>query len=188
MTNVWTRWAVVAATLSAALLGVSNADAERIVLLQFSGRKASVLRQKVEESLERAGHTVVKNKASSRRLSSRTIKRVGKRADAVVGGRVDRAREGDWSVSLSVNDPKTGEQLGNDIEFASHWLPGITKDLSDNVSRRVEAVMAGEPDVPVAPEPAAEADPAAEVSALEDKTSSRSEEHTSELQSQSNLV
>ena len=50
MTNVWTRWAVVAATLSAALLGVSDADAERIVLLQFSGRKASVLRQKVEEA------------------------------------------------------------------------------------------------------------------------------------------
>jgi hypothetical protein len=170
MTNVWTRWGIVAVTLSAALFGVSDAEAERIVLLQFSGRKASVLRKKVEESLERAGHTVVRSKASSRRLSSRTIKRIGKRADVVVGGQVERAREGDWSMFLSVNDPKTGEQLGENIEFSSHWLPGITKDLTDNVSRRVEAVMAGEADVPVAPEPEPEPEPglAADSSGLDD--------------------
>jgi hypothetical protein len=178
MTNVWTRWGIVAVTLSAALFGVSDAEAERIVLLQFSGRKASVLRQKVEESLERAGHTVVRSKASSRKLSKRTIKRVGKRADVVVGGQVERAREGDWSMFLSVNDPKTGEQLGENVEFESHWLPGITKDLTDNVSRRVEAVMAGEADVPVVPEPEPEpdADLAASSGGLDDDSRGQTSE------------
>jgi hypothetical protein len=139
---------------AAALLSVSDAYAERIVLLQFSGRKASVLREKVADSLESAGHTVIKSKASSK-ATQRTIKRVGKRADIVLAGKVQRARKGDWSIALVVNDAKSGEQLGNDIEFESEWLPGLTKDLQDNVSRRVEAVMAGENDSPQAPLPAA---------------------------------
>jgi hypothetical protein len=185
MTNVWTRWGIVAVTLSAALFGVSDAEAERIVLLQFSGRKASVLRKKVEDSLERAGHTVVRSKASSRKLSSRTIKRVGKRADVVVGGQVERAREGDWSMFLSVNDPKTGEQLGENIEFQSHWLPGITKDLTDNVSRRVEAVMAGEADVPVVTEPEPEEELAADSGGLDDAAAEASEPAPSEASSES---
>jgi hypothetical protein len=150
MKYAWTRWVGVAATLAAALLGVSDAQAERIVLLQFSGRKASVLRDKVAESLERAGHTVVRSKASSR-ASKQTIKRLGKRADAVVGGQVQHAKEGDWTVAISVSDPKKGTRLGDKIEFTNEWLPGLTKDLSDNVSRRVEAVLAGEEDVAVAP-------------------------------------
>lgn len=141
-----------ALVLAAALLSVSDAYAERIVLLQFSGRKASVLREKVAESLENAGHTVIKSKASSR-ATPRTIKRIGKRGDVVLAGKVQRARKGDWSIALVVNDAKSGEQLGNDIEFESEWLPGLTKDLQDNVSRRVEAVMAGEKDLPQAPLP-----------------------------------
>jgi hypothetical protein len=162
MKDRWTRGALAAATLVAALLGVSDAEAERIVLLQFTGRKASVLRDKVADSLERAGHTVVRSKASSRGMSPRTVKRIGKKADAVVGGQVLRAREGEWTIALSVNDPKKGTRLGDKIEFTSEWLPGLTKDLSDNVSRRVEAVMAGEEDVPVAPPPP-EPDPAPDV-------------------------
>src|SRR5262245_26216961 len=83
-----------ALALSAALLTVSDAYAERIVLLQFSGRKASVLRDKVSESLESAGHTVISSKASSR-APIKTIKRVGKKGDIVVAGKVQRARKGD---------------------------------------------------------------------------------------------
>jgi hypothetical protein len=175
MKNAWTRWSGVAATLTAALLGVSDAHAERIVLLQFSGRKASVLRDKVAESLERAGHTVIKSKASSR-SSSKTIKRVGKKADAVVGGQVQHAKEGDWTVAISVSDPKKGKRLGDKIEFSNEWLPGLTKDLSDNVSRRVEAVLAGEEDVPVAPKKNAIVEDPPEASALEPEAPARSEE------------
>jgi hypothetical protein len=172
MKDRWTRGALAAATLVAALLGVSDAEAERIVLLQFTGRKASVLRDKVADSLERAGHTVVRNKASSRRIAPRTVKRIGKKADAVLGGQVLRAREGEWTIELTVSDPKKGTRLGDKIEFTSEWLPGLTKDLSDNVSRRVEAVMAGEEDVPVAPPPPEpEPDPAPDVAALETKAS-----------------
>jgi hypothetical protein len=170
MTDGRTRGALVLATLAAALLGVSDADAERIVLLQFSGRKASVLREKVADALEQAGHTVLKNKASSRRVSSKTIKRVGKRADIVLAGEVQRARDGDWRVALSVNDAKKGKRLGDKIEFSSEWLPGLTKDLADNVSRRVEAVMAGEEDVPLPPPPAAP-EPEPEVAAVDTKAS-----------------
>jgi hypothetical protein len=178
MKYAWTRWVGIAATLSAALLGVSDAHAERIVLLQFSGRKASVLRDKVAESLERAGHTVVKSKASSR-SSSKTIKRLGKKADAVVGGQVQHAKEGDWTVAISVSDPKKGKRLGDKLEFSNEWLPGLTKDLSDNVSRRVEAVLAGEEDVPVAPKTRTKAEPAEdapEASALEPEAPARRKE------------
>jgi hypothetical protein len=177
MKDRWTRGALAAVTLVAALLGVSDAEAERIVLLQFSGRKASVLRDKVAESLERAGHTVVRNKASSRGISPRTVKRIGKKADAVLGGQVLRAREGEWTIALSVSDPKKGTRLGDKIEFTSEWLPGLTKDLSDNVSRRVEAVMAGEEDVPVAPPtPEPEPEPAPDLAALETKASLANEQ------------
>lgn len=172
MKDRWTRGALAAVTLVAALLGVSDAEAERIVLLQFSGRKASVLRDKVAESLERAGHTVVRNKASSRGISPKTVKRIGKKADAVLGGQVLRAREGEWTIALSVSDPKKGTRLGDKIEFTSEWLPGLTKDLSDNVSRRVEAVLAGEEDVAVPPPPSKpEPEPEPEVAALDAKAS-----------------
>jgi hypothetical protein len=175
MKNAWTRWIGIAATLSAALLGVSDAHAERIVLLQFSGRKASVLRDKVAESLERAGHTVVKSKASSR-SSRQAIKRLGRKADAVVGGLVKHPKEGDWTVAISVSDPKKGTRLGDKIEFSNEWLPGLTKDLSDNVSRRVEAVLAGEEDVPVAPKTKPEiVDEPREASALEPEAPPRNE-------------
>ncbi|HTV24968.1 MAG TPA: hypothetical protein VMG12_40020 [Polyangiaceae bacterium] len=178
MTDRRTRGALVLATLTAALLGVSDAAAERIVLLNFSGRKASVLREKVADALERAGHTVVKNKASSKRVSAKTIKRLGKRADIVLAGEVQRAREGDWSVALSVNDPKTGKRLGEKIEFDSEWLPGLTKDLTDNVSRRVEAVMAGEEDSAKPPPPAPEPEPEPEVASLETKAALADSEST----------
>jgi hypothetical protein len=161
------------------LLAASDASAERIVLLQFSGRKAAVLRDKVAESLERAGHTVVRSKAGSRGISSKTIKRLGKKADAVVGGQVAHPSESEWVISLSVNDPKKGRRLGDKIEFTSEWLPGLTKDLSDNVSRRVEAVMAGEDDVPVAPAATKRESPSPsppEVAQLETKASLANEE------------
>jgi len=164
----WTRWVSAALVLSAALLSVSDAYAERIVLLQFSGRKASVLRKKVAESLETAGHTVISSKGSSK-ATSRTIKRLGKRGDVVLAGKVQRARKGDWSIALTVNDAKSGEPVGEDIEFSSEWLPGLTKDLQDNVSRRVEAVMAGEKDSPLPPAAAEpEPEPASEVAAAGD--------------------
>jgi hypothetical protein len=175
------RGACVAVIVAVTMFGASEAHAERIVLLQFTGRKASVLRDKVADSLERAGHTVVSSKASSRVTSAKTIKRLGRKADAVLGGQVVHSRNGDWSVSLSVSDPKKGKRIGDKIVFTSEWLPGLTKDLSDNVSRRVEAVMAGEEDVPVAPaqskpKPEPEPEPEPALAGVETKASLASEE------------
>jgi hypothetical protein len=148
------------------LLGVSDADAERIVVLQFTGRKASVLREKVAVSLKRAGHTPIRSKVSSRGISMKTLQRVGKRADAVVGGRVESARKGDWSIALSVSVPKQGTLIGEEVRFTGESLQGLTKDVSENVARRLETIMAGEkttPSVPAdtEPEPIAAPDPPA---------------------------
>ncbi len=146
MIKEWIRWSCVAATLLAALLGVSEARAgSRIVLLEFSGRKAKVLREKVAESLERAGHSVVRSKSLSGKVSKAQLRKLAKRsdADAVVGGRVVRRSMRSWSLALSVNDANGRVPLGKPIKFESNWLPGLTKELTDNVSNSVEAALGG---------------------------------------------
>jgi hypothetical protein len=143
MNPAQTRRALAAVALAAALFGASNAKAERIVVLQFTGRKASVLRAKVAASLARAGHTVVRSKVSSRNLSEAALARVGKRADAVLAGKVESARQGDWRISLSVSDPKQAEQLGEEVLFTGESLKGLTRELSDHVSERLKTAMAG---------------------------------------------
>jgi hypothetical protein len=153
MTGTWARWLYSAVIGLTALCGVSEAHAgSRIVLLQFSGRKAEVLREKVAESLERAGHSVVRSKSSSRGVSSARIRKVAKGADAdaVVTGRVRRQSMRSWTLDLSVNEPDGGARLGKEIKFKSTWLPGLTKELTDNVSKRVEAVLKVDEPVKVA--------------------------------------
>jgi hypothetical protein len=144
MMAIWARWFGVAAVAATTLLGVSDAHAgARLVLLQFSGRKADVLRDKVADSLERAGHSVVRSKSGSADVSSEQIQKLGRRADAVavVGGRVRRHSMRSWSVSLTVNDSEGGARLGEEIEFKSNWLPGLAKELSDKVAKQVEAAL-----------------------------------------------
>lgn len=144
MIGIWARWFGVVAIAWATLLGVSDAHAgARIVLLQFSGRKAEVLRNKVAESLERAGHSVVRSKSGSADVSSEQIQKLARRADAVavVGGHVRRHSMRSWSVSLTVNDSEGGARLGDEIEFKSNWLPGLAKELSDKVAKQIEAAL-----------------------------------------------
>jgi hypothetical protein len=165
------RRAVAAIALAAALCAASDAKAERIVVLQFTGRKASVLREKVAASLARAGHTIVRSNLSSRKLSEGALARVGKRADAVLVGQVESARPGDWRISLSVRDPKQAEQTGEELVFTGESLKGLTSELSDHVSERLKTAMAESgavPDTPATPE--SEPEPAlapAEPTALE---------------------
>jgi hypothetical protein len=167
------KW-IPAAWMLSMLLGASDALAERIVLLQFSGRKASAVREKVALSLKRAGHTVIRSSVSSRGIQPKTLKRVGKKADAVLGGRVESSRKGgDWKATLSVRDPKEGAPLGDELEFSGDSLKELNQEVADNVAQRVEASLAGsEPQAPAraepepAPEPVAKApDPEANVAA-----------------------
>lgn len=144
MIDRWARWFGVVAIAVTTLLGVSDAYAgSRLVLLQFSGRKANVLRDKVAASLERAGHSVVRSKSGTEDVSSEQIQKLARRADAVavVGGRVRRHSMRSWSLSLTVNDSEGGAPLGDEIEFKSNWLPGLTKELSDKVAKQVEAAL-----------------------------------------------
>jgi hypothetical protein len=171
------RAAWVAIVLSTAFLGISDAHAERIVLLQFTGRKASVLRDKVAASLRGAGHTVIRSKVSSRRVSAKALGRAGKRADAVVGGKVESARKGDWSIALRVNDPKQGTLIGEEIRFSSGSLAGLTTDVSDNVARRVEALLTAGTS---APAEVAEPTPAPPASAATEATVATSEENATQ--------
>jgi hypothetical protein len=145
MMRAWARLPAVAAFVLVALLAISEAQAgSRIVLLEFSGRKADVLREKVQESLERAGHTVVLSKSPSQGTSAEQIRRLAKRseADAVVAGRVRRHSMRHWSVALSVSDPEGGDAEDSELQFRSSWLPGLAKQLSDNASKRLAAVLA----------------------------------------------
>ena len=145
MMRVWARLPAVAAFILVALLAVSEAEAgSRIVLLDFSGRKGDILREKVAQSLERAGHTVVLSKSPSQGTSAEQIRRLAKRsdADAVVGGRVRRHSMRLWSVALNVSDPEGGDALDSEVQFRSSWLPGLAKQLSDNASKRLAAVLA----------------------------------------------
>lgn len=146
MSAVWARGAGVVAIVLWALLGVSEAHAgSRLVLLKFSGRKAEVLREKVAESLERGGHSVVRSKRASAGVSRDQLRSVARRAeaDAVLTGSVRRHSMRSWSVSLTINDPKGGTPIGEELEFRSTWLPGLTKELLDTVASRVEAVLEG---------------------------------------------
>jgi hypothetical protein len=162
----WKRAAFAAVTLATMLLGVSDAAAERIVVLKFTGSRASVLRDKVAGSLKRAGHTPIRSNVSSRGFSKKALQRVGKRADAVIAGRVESARKGDWSIALSVSIPKQGTLNGEELRFSGESLKELTKDVSENVSQRLEALLGAEKTAPAAPtrsepEPSPVSDPPA---------------------------
>lgn len=175
MKSNWVPRACLGLVVSTLLLAASDAHAERIVLLQFSGRKSTAVREKVAASLKRAGHTVIRSKVSSRKFGPKMMKRVGKNADAVLGGRVESARKGDWRVVLSVGDPKEDTSLDEDIEFSGDTLQALTKDVGDNVVERLETAMADEPPPPPpvpepvepTPEPSVEAPVDAEIASAE---------------------
>jgi hypothetical protein len=168
-----TKWLPAAslALLLSVLLGASEAHAERIVLLQFSGRKASTVREKVALSLKRAGHTVIRSGVSLRGIHPKTLKRLGKKADAVLGGQVESSRKGgDWKATLSVRDPKNGTPLGEELEFSGDSLKGLTQEVAAHVAQRVETSLGGsQPQAPAPAEAEREPEPAAEVPDLQAK-------------------
>lgn len=130
--------------MALALLTSEAHAGARIVLLEFSGRKADVLRERVAASLERAGHSVVLSKASSQGATSALLRKVAKRseADAVVTGRVRRHNMRLWTVALHVSDADGTDVPDSEIDFESTWLPGLAKELTDKASKRLETVLA----------------------------------------------
>jgi hypothetical protein len=42
---------------------------------------------------------------------------------------------------LQVLDSQTGKPAGKEIRFSSDWLPGLTKELADNTSQRIETAL-----------------------------------------------
>jgi hypothetical protein len=132
--------AVVLFAADAALFAAEAAAGSRIVVLQFSGRKADVLRDQVVQSLKDAGHSVVLSRTSSSRAKASDIRRIARKAkaDAVVTGTVRRHSMRLWSVSLNVNDGEEGNVLGKEVRIRSTWLPGLAKELADTAATRLE--------------------------------------------------
>ncbi len=157
----------------AALFAGEAAAGSRIVVLQFSGRKADVLRDQVVQSLKDAGHSVVLSRTSSDRAKAADIRRIARKAkaEAVVTGRVRRHSMRLWSVALNVKDGEEGNVLGNEVRIRSSWLPGLAKELADTAATRLEAALdqvgvapmrserKPEPDEPEEPEEQPEAEP-----------------------------
>lgn len=144
-------WSGLALGVIAALLSASDAHASRLVLLEFSGKKADALREKVAQTLEEAGHTVVLSTRKSGKLSAWQVKSIAKKedADAVVSGRVRRIKADSWALSLKVNEGKKGRAVGKEVTFKSHWLPGLTQEFVDNgvevLSPALEKLPGGTP-------------------------------------------
>ena len=134
-----------ALALAVPLLLLSRpASAAKLVLLQFEGRKAEVLRGKVRQALEKGGHEVVLADAGSESVSARDARSLAAEwsAAAVVGGEVKRQSMRDWVALLSVRDAATGELVGEPTQFRATWLPGLTRQLLDTVSKRLAPALA----------------------------------------------
>jgi hypothetical protein len=143
----WSKsWCAVALPL---LLAVESWAAQahagsRVLLLEFGGRKADVLREQVVKSLEQAGNTVVLSERTSEGLSSAELSRLAKRsdADAVVDGLIRRHSMRRWSLTLRVHDADGGVKVGQDVRFQNSWLPGLAKELTDRAAARLGKSLA----------------------------------------------
>lgn len=138
----WVRRVLLALPLALALQAWS-ADAHagsRIVLLEFGGRASDVLRDKVAQSLEAAGHTVVRVERTSKGLNRRALIRLAESegADAIVDGTVRRQGTKNWAVSLRVIDGDRGVRVGTMVRYKNSWLPGLTKDIIDTAADKLD--------------------------------------------------
>lgn len=136
------RAATIAFALGALTI-VSQASAADVVLTEFSGRKASVLRGKVENALYRSGHDVTLSDVSGRDLSRAQVVSVSRepRADAVIVGKISRPSIRKWRAVLQVRSSATGKQIGKDLVFRSTWLAGLSKELIDKAAKRLEPLL-----------------------------------------------
>lgn len=111
----------------------------RILLLEFGGRASDVLRDKVKQSLEEDGNTVVLAEQSAKGQSKSDIARLARnqRADVVVDGVARRQGMKSWLVSLRVLKADTGASVGGWVRFKNSWLPGLTKDLLESSASKL---------------------------------------------------
>jgi hypothetical protein len=111
----------------------------RVLLLPFSGRKADVLRDKVEQGLTKAGYSVVPGDDPSPKASASKMRstRGTPRADLMVSGVVQRHGMRLWTASLTVST-EDGAPIGEPAVFRSSWLPGLAKELVDTSAARLE--------------------------------------------------
>jgi len=138
----WARWWTSVVALGLTLCLAQKAYAEsRVLLLEFGGRKGDVLRAKVAQSLEDAGHTVVLGTSTSEGTTNADLGRMAKSAkvDVIVDGRVRRHSMRSWSVTLTVHDADGGARVGKDVRFKNSWLPGLSKDLVERSSKKLTA-------------------------------------------------
>ncbi|MET0413602.1 MAG: hypothetical protein ABW217_20000, partial [Polyangiaceae bacterium] len=77
----------------------------RVLLLPFSGRKADVLRDKVEQGLTKAGYSVLPGDDPSPSVSASKLRstRGAPRADLMVSGVVRRHSMRLWTASITVS-------------------------------------------------------------------------------------
>jgi len=155
----------------------------RILLLEFGGRASDVLRDKVKQSLEEDGNTVVLAEQSAQGQSRSELARLAKnqRADVIVDGVARRQGMKSWLVSLRVLKAETGGSVGGWIRFKNSWLPGLTKDLLENSAAKLSKSLnratkgkrgaASSPDEDDAVDPPDHGDPGSDdaADALEDK-------------------
>jgi hypothetical protein len=111
----------------------------RVLLLPFSGRKAEVLRDKVEQGLTKAGYSVVAGEDPSPSAAASKLRstRGAPRADLMVSGVVRRHSMRLWTASLTVSG-EDGAPIGEPAVFKSSWLPGLAKELVDTSAARLE--------------------------------------------------
>ncbi|HVZ31581.1 MAG TPA: hypothetical protein VG963_04100, partial [Polyangiaceae bacterium] len=144
LTQRWFVWSARLVCIAVVLLASAAAQAgSRVLLLEFSGRKADVLRDKVVQSLQQGGYSVELSDVSSHGISKARVARLGRSTgvDAVLEGDVRRLGMKLWTVTLRVHDPRTGRRLGSDIRFKNSWLPGLASDLLEQTSARVDAAL-----------------------------------------------
>jgi len=96
----------------------------RILLLEFGGRASDVLRDKVKQSLEEDGNTVVLAEQSAQGQSRSELARLAKnqRADVIVDGVARRQGMKSWLVSLRVLKAETGGSVGGWIRFKNSFM------------------------------------------------------------------
>jgi hypothetical protein len=111
----------------------------RVLLLPFSGRKAEVLRDKVEQGLTKAGYSVVAGEDPSPSVSASKMRgtKGAARADLMVSGVVRRHNMRLWTASLTVSTDD-GSPVGDPAVFRSSWLPGLAKELVETSAARLE--------------------------------------------------
>lgn len=121
----------------------TQALAAEVVLTEFGGRKAEVLRAKVRQALSRVGHDVTLSETSGEDLSKSQALSLarGEDADAVIVGTISRPSMRKWKAVLQVRSGATGKKLGKPLVFRSTWLAGLSKELLDKAAKRLKPLL-----------------------------------------------